>query len=147
MKVTNVKNNQVFEAQILDDDQVQVGNKIIKLSTFRRYYKKVEQVDPPKIKFDWKKYYKTYKRNEIVLFDVKFKDGKLLFLDEKEKAVISCQLSKTKTCVVVEQLGSRAKRYFNKPQQAINHICYDQGLYQVQIFKTVFEKWYKAQIK
>lgn len=155
--------------------------KPIKLSTFKRHYKLLnnemrvdeqltEQVcNDQQQKYDamvekdcrikeriskkivakpWKYYYKPYERNSAPLWDAIIENDNLIVRDADKKTIMIGRMSKTKTCVVIEQQSTGCKRYFNNFKMARSHVLNNQDIRTIQSIGKVFDKWLaSAQLK
>lgn len=92
-------------------------------------------------------YYKHYERNQKPLWNTQIVDNMLYCCAEDGTKIVKCTLSKTGNCVKIEQVASRAKRYFTDFARAKRHLVYDQDIKTTQYIGDKFDKWLKAQQK
>lgn len=140
--------------------------KTVTVNTLNRYYLEVQPAQPeankqtkaatkqakqPKQpvadKANKYPYYKHYERNQKPLWNTQTIDNTLYCCAEDGTKIIKCTLSKTGNCVKIEQVASRAKRYFTNFARAKRHLVYDQDIKTTQYIGDKFDKWLKAQQK
>lgn len=117
--------------------------KTITPSTLRRYYKEVEQAQQQNVtkKYDWRKYYKSYKRNISPLWDATITDDcKLVARDNDKNTIMTCTFTKTANCIVVTQRNG-SKRYFTKINNALKHVLTNQDIRTIESITKTFKKW------
>lgn len=88
----------------------------------------------------WQAYYKHYERNNAPLWDAVIENGKLVARDTNKNVVLTCKMSKTKTCIVIKQQAG-CQRYFTKFAAARKHVLYNQDIRTIQSISKVFDKW------
>lgn len=135
--------------------------KTITPSTLHRYYKELEQVQEvqevkqvkqtkqakqtkqPKVtkKYDWRKYYKSYQKNTLPLWDAAITtDCKLVARDNDKNVIMTCAFTKTVNCIVITQQNG-SKRYFTKESSALKHVLTNQDIRTTESITKVFKKW------
>lgn len=158
----NKKNHKVFTVEGRDEESVLlvVNGRIkpIKASTFKRYYKMLDQQDQQVVKDaqkiekqkqigaakctkTWKDYTRPYKRNDKPLWDAVTKNGELLVRDSDKNIIMSCRLSETGNCVSIKQLATDSRRYFSNFSRARKHVLNNQDIRTIQSIGKVFDKW------
>lgn len=135
--------------QIVDNDAYLIDvntdeRKTITLSTLHRYY---EEVQPVANKTNKYPYYRHYERNQKPLWNTQTVDDTFYCCAEDGTKIIKCTLSKTAICIRIEQVATKAKRYFTNFNRAKKHLVYDQDIKTTQYISEKFDKWLKAQQK
>lgn len=92
-------------------------------------------------------YYRHYKRNQKPLWNTQTIDNAFYCCAEDGTQIIKCTLSKTAICIRIEQVATKAKRYFTNFNRAKRHLVYDQDIKTTQYINEKFDKWLKAQQK
>lgn len=92
-------------------------------------------------------YYRHYERNQKPLWNTVVEDNALYCCNEAGDKLIKCTLSKTAVCIRIEQVATKAKRYFTNFNRAKRHLVYDQDIKTTQYIGEKFDKWLKAQQK
>ena len=139
--LTQIVDNNAYLIDVNTDER-----KTITLSTLHRYYKEVEQVEQVEQqnvtkKYDWRKYYKSYKRNSLPLWDAAIStDCKLYVRDCDKNILITCQMTDTLNCICVRQ-HTGSKRYFTNFGRALKHILNNQDIRTIGAITPVFKKW------
>ena len=89
----------------------------------------------------WKYYYKPYAKNSLPLWDAVIEDGDLILKDVNKNIIMTCYMSKTKTCVIVKQQSTGCRRYFNNFRMVRKHILNNQDIRTINSVGKVFDKW------
>ena len=102
--------------------------------------RQIKQAKINNVKKNWQAYYKSYERNNAPLWDAVIENGKLVARDTNKNVVLTCKMSKTKTCIVIKQQAG-CQRYFTKFDAARKHVLYNQDIRTIQAIGKVFDKW------
>lgn len=89
-------------------------------------------------------YYRSYKRNTKPLWNCTVTEGILYVNGQDGKPIIKCRLSATGCCIRIEQLATRARRYFTNFDRAKRHVLYDQDINTTKYIGQKFDSWLKA---
>ncbi len=160
----NINNGRTFTIEGENEEGLMLVEngkvKIIKPSTFKRYYRLLDnnnksseqlteqiQEEIPKKTYEgvYKRYYKKYDRNTKPLWDARFdtKNEVLELRDSNYNVIMKCRLSKSKECIVVKQMSSGAYRFFRKCHinRALKHILYNQDIRTKEAIIPTFNMW------
>lgn len=144
----NTQNNKTFEVSAINETAVLlvVDGKVksIKPSTFKRYYKLIEQTNPVEEKQTnkrWKNYYKPYKQNESPLWNATILNNELIILNTEKQPIMICSMSNSGRCVKVKQVRDNCKRYFTKFDVAKKHILNNQDIRTIRVIGSAYESW------
>ena len=150
MYYKNKNNENVYQLTKTDDQSVTLQNvqdktiKVVALSTLKRHYQTVDYTPKQQIKYP---YYKSYQRNEQPLWNAQIADDMLLVKNQSGDNVIKCTKSKSGTCIRVEQVQSKGKRYFSNFDCAKKHILYNQDINTIKYIGSKFDQWIKGSKK
>lgn len=150
MYYKNKNNENIYQLVKTDDQNTTLQNvqdktvKVVALSTLKRHYQVVDYAPKQQTKYP---YYKSYQRNKQPLWNTQTTDGILYIKNQNGDNIIKCTISKSGTCIRVEQVQSKGKRYFSDFDRAKKHVLYDQDINTIKHIGSKFDQWIKSNKK